>query len=1135
MTGGASTLAAAVRRRAARLKQASGLARPTLSVVVAALDSAEHVGACLESLRRQEVPDTEILVVDLGSTDRTREIVAEHQAEDSRVRLLTATGDRGWARDHGASAARGRYLAFVDADDAVTRHGLRFAVEALRESGASYAVAAERPQRRGRVLPVGDDVRRLHDARRRLSGDARIEAALHGSATRSVFDREWYAAAGLAFGAGRAVDATHAARAAYAAEAVEWLPHVLALRRTDDDRSVLTRASATEVAADVATAVTLLGTDGPRRAAVALGHDLLGFLPGLWPADPAVWTAVRAAVVPLVAEAGAAAEPEVPSWAKVLHGLLVADDAAGANRFLEGVRRSARQYPVTDGTVDFGAGAGVGAARVRLGAVETLVRAELTSVRTTDGSIELTGWAFVDNTDLSGPDDAPGIELTLVARDGREVTLPIRRRDEPEADVASGLHHADVTPSGFTARAELGELGDGTWDLWASVTHGTTAHRGRVVVRPRTMAGVPAAAAGPRLLVLDHDDLERAELRVSTPAAWLGPAAVDASDDGRLLLDLDARLAWLRRAGSDERVRLSRVDGRFAVPLDELGGPGRFELVVAHGTQVRHVHHHPDAPVTAHLRPDRRGRVCVVPPARGALVTAVRLTDDAVEADLLIDDRPPDWRVALVDGGLVVPGTLTPTGRGTATARVPLTASVWGQPATCLRAGHYTLSLANARHTDWFGAAPSPATNAALPLAELRTDYRVRIDVAHPDGPVVGVVVEPPLADDERGERRQRLLREACRVERAEQDSVFLRAMFGEHAHGNGLGLHDELVRRGSDLTVYWSIADRSVVVPEGGIGVVERTRAWHQAIATSRFHMVDVHQVRWFERPAGQTLIQTFHGYPYKLMGHDWWEKMGNDPAEVGSLDRRTRDWSVLVSPARYASPLLKKAFLDPADADDVPVDEIGYPRNDILLRPEGADLRDRTRALLGIDDDTVAVLYAPTFRDYLSADDLTARRVTFFDPDEALAALPDNHVILMRGHAFNARVRDDRVATGGRVIDVTDHPDVNHLILASDAGVLDYSSLRFDYALTDKPMVFLVPDLATYDRFRGGVIPYAPTAPGPQVDTTAEVVAWLRDLPRLSAEFADARATFRRDYAELDDGYAAARLVDRWLTPPS
>ena len=127
---------------------------------------------------------------------------------------------------------------------------------------------------------------------------------------------------------------------------------------------------------------------------------------------------------------------------------------------------------------------------------------------------------------------------------------------------------------------------------------------------------------------------------------------------------------------------------------------------------------------------------------------------------------------------------------------------------------------------------------------------------------------------------------------------------------------------------------------------MVERSRAWHDAVARSRYQMVDVHQLEWFVRPREQVLIQTFHGYPYKVMGHDWWEKMGNSVQEIGSLDRRTRDWSALVSPAPYATPLLRAAFLEPAGAGDVPVLEIGYPRNDALVRPEAARTRTRARA---------------------------------------------------------------------------------------------------------------------------------------------------------------------------------------------
>ncbi len=140
--------------------------------------------------------------------------------------------------------------------------------------------------------------------------------------------------------------------------------------------------------------------------------------------------------------------------------------------------------------------------------------------------------------------------------------------------------------------------------------------------------------------------------------------------------------------------------------------------------------------------------------------------------------------------------------------------------------------------------------------------------------------------------------------------------------------------------------------------------------------------------------------------------------------------------------------------------------------------------------------------------------------------------YTLLVRGHAFNARA-GGRHEGGGLVLDVTGHPDINDLILASDAAILDYSSLRFDYALTDKPMIFLVPDLEKYDAVRGGVIPFAPTAPGPQVTTTREVVALLRDLDGLARRTEAERDTFRRSYTDLDDGHASARLVDAVFVP--
>ena len=147
--------------------------------------------------------------------------------------------------------------------------------------------------------------------------------------------------------------------------------------------------------------------------------------------------------------------------------------------------------------------------------------------------------------------------------------------------------------------------------------------------------------------------------------------------------------------------------------------------------------------------------------------------------------------------------------------------------------------------------------------------------------------------------------------------------------------------------------------------------------------------------------------------------------------------------------------------------------------------------------------------------------------DVDAAAAALGESHVVLLRGHRFHAVT-----ASRPGVVDVTDHPEINDLVLASDVAVLDYSSLRFDYAITGKPMVFLVPDLADYTSgVRGFLFPFTETAPGPLVDTTDEVVTLLRDVPALRDAWSERIRAFDAAYNPHQDGHASARMLDAIL----
>jgi succinoglycan biosynthesis protein ExoA len=86
--------------------------RPLVSVVLATLNEADHVQKCMDSLLAQETPDfdIEILAVDGGSTDGTREYLEGIAARHSRVRVLLNPKRRApFAFNMGIREAKGRY------------------------------------------------------------------------------------------------------------------------------------------------------------------------------------------------------------------------------------------------------------------------------------------------------------------------------------------------------------------------------------------------------------------------------------------------------------------------------------------------------------------------------------------------------------------------------------------------------------------------------------------------------------------------------------------------------------------------------------------------------------------------------------------------------------------------------------------------------------------------------------------------------------------------------------------------------------------------------------------------------------------------------------------------------------------
>lgn len=109
---------------------------PTVTVIIPALNAARRIGRLLDSLLQQEYPSDriEVIVVDNGSTDETREIVSRYP-----VKLVQETRHRnpGSARNAGLAEVRSEIIAFIDADCLATPTWIAEAVRTLDAEGAA--------------------------------------------------------------------------------------------------------------------------------------------------------------------------------------------------------------------------------------------------------------------------------------------------------------------------------------------------------------------------------------------------------------------------------------------------------------------------------------------------------------------------------------------------------------------------------------------------------------------------------------------------------------------------------------------------------------------------------------------------------------------------------------------------------------------------------------------------------------------------------------------------------------------------------------------------------------------------------------------------------------------------------------
>lgn len=174
------------------------------------------------------------------------------------------------------------------------------------------------------------------------------------------------------------------------------------------------------------------------------------------------------------------------------------------------------------------------------------------------------------------------------------------------------------------------------------------------------------------------------------------------------------------------------------------------------------------------------------------------------------------------------------------------------------------------------------------------------------------------------------------------------------------------------------------------------------------------------------------------------------------------------------------------------------GIPRTDFFFdkQRKSTSLKELTPLL---PNNKKTILYAPTYRD----NELEVFQLKL-DLAKLQKELSQDYIIILKLHPAIRREVDYEKEYPGFIYDFSKKNfHVNEILLVTDYLITDYSSIPYEYALLNKPMIFFPYDLEEYTKERGLWDDYERIVPGPIVKNTSEIISIIQnqsfDLSRI------------------------------------
>lgn len=325
-----------------------------------------------------------------------------------------------------------------------------------------------------------------------------------------------------------------------------------------------------------------------------------------------------------------------------------------------------------------------------------------------------------------------------------------------------------------------------------------------------------------------------------------------------------------------------------------------------------------------------------------------------------------------------------------------------------------------------------------------------------------------------------------------------------------------------------WSInssgeLDR-VVAPYKGLNnvtfVKRHSKEYLKCLATSKYLINNSTFQSFFIPKDEQVYINTWHGTPLKSMGFD----IPGNPAQSQNVIRNFLSADYLLSPNQHTTNI----FLESYKLKGVYHGEIiqeGYPRIDSTYHTDPDVFKSLLTGLaLRINPDKQTILYAPTWKGTSISKRKNDLEQIIRDMSYLKQQVGEEYNVFIKVHPF--LYNEARKFSEIKDLLIPDAVDTNELLSVVDILITDYSSIFFDFLVTNKPILFYIWDYQIYKEERG-VYLSEDEWPGPTLFTIQQVSAAIRDISKISCDYKPVYQAAKDKFTAHDDGNVTPRIV--------